>query len=387
MTVRLGSKRAGMLLLVLLCVAAAPGAWAQASQAEKPNDVARILAGLEPAADSPLAPLTRDPAWQGHARALDVAWSQLERARLSKIRTWAAANLTEPKPTVLYMFSGPDFLYLDAFFPNRSTYVMSGLEPIGEIPTVTPAVRRSLGAALGGLRQSVGSALNYSFFITSEMKSRLRATKLTGVLPVLYLFLARSGKTIHEVTLIAVDKEGAVVAAGTPDTTPAVKITFSGPDGRMQTLYYFRTDLSNGGLNRSGFLKFCERLGIADAFIKSASYLLHGDNFGVLRDFLLEQTSALVQDDFGIPARFFDAEEWSLRPFGRYLRPIPVFGSYTYQRVLNDLYRRTTPPSLDFGVGYRWRPHEFEPPAGSEDHERGRRAGDDRSEMTPPDAA
>jgi len=356
MTVRLCSKRAGMLLLVLLCVAAAPAASAQ--QVEKANDVARFLAGLEPSADSPLATLTRDAGWQGHAKALDVAWSQLERARLSKIRTWATANLTEPKPTVLYMFSGPDFLYLDAFFPNRSTYVMSGLEPVGEIPTITPAVRRSLGGVLGSLRQSVGSAVNYSFFITREMQSRLRATKLTGVLPVLYLFLARSGKTIHEVTLIAVDKEGTVVGAGTPDTIPAVKITFSGSDGRMQTLYYFRTDLSNSGLNRSGFLKFCERLGISDAFIKSASYLLHGDNFGVLREFLLERTSALVQDDSGIPVRFFDADDWSLRPFGRYLRPIPVFGSYTYQRGLNDLYRRTTPPPLDFGVGYRWRPHE-----------------------------
>jgi hypothetical protein len=256
------------------------------------------------------------------------------------------------------MFSGPDFLYLDAFFPNRSTYVMSGLEPIGEIPTITPGVRRSLGAVLGGLRQSVGSALNYSFFITREMGSRLRATKLTGVLPVLYLFLARSGKTIHEVTLIAVDKEGATVEAGTPDTIPAVKIVFAGADGHKQTLYYFRTDLSNGGLARSGFLKFCERLGISDAFIKSASYLLHGDNFEDLRDFLLEHTSALVQDDSGIPVRFFDTEDWSLRPFGRYLRPIAVFGSYTYQRGLSDLYRRTNPPPLDFGVGYRWRPHE-----------------------------
>jgi hypothetical protein len=256
------------------------------------------------------------------------------------------------------MFSGPDFLYLDAFFPNRTTYVMSGLEPIGEIPSITPAVRRSLGAVLGGLRQSVGSALDYSFFITREMQSRLRATKLTGVLPVLYLFLARSGKTIHEVTLIAVDKEGAVVAAGTPDTIPAVKITFSGADGRRQTLYYFRTDLSNSGLARSGFLKFCERLGISDAFIKSASYLLHGDNFGVLRNFLMERTSALVQDDSGIPVRFFKADEWQLRPFGRYLRPIAVFGSYTYQRGLSDLYRRTNPPPLDFGVGYRWRPRE-----------------------------
>jgi hypothetical protein len=356
MTAIRSSKLASMLVLVLFCVAAAPGA--RAEPVAKANDVARFLAGLEPAADSPLAPLTRDPAWQSHAQALNAAWSRLEKERLSKIRTWSAANLTQPQPTVLYMFSGPDFLYVDAFFPDRTTYVLSGLEPIGEIPTMTPALRRSLGSALGGLRASVGTALNYSFFITREMQSRLHGSRLNGVLPVLYLFLARSGKTIHEVTLLAVDNEGAVVAAGTRDTIPGVKIVFSGRDGRMQTLYYFRTDLSDQGLNRSGFLKFCERLGISDAFIKSASYLLHSDSFGRLRGFLLERTRALVQDDSGIPVRYLKADEWRLRPFGRYLRPIAVFGSYTHQKGLNDVYRRSNPPPLDFGVGYRWRPNE-----------------------------
>src|SRR5262245_11571594 len=348
------TAKAGVLWLAFALLSAATPAWA----AETANDVARYLAGLAPAADSSLAPLARDPAWQQHATALDAAWARLEEARLSKIRSWSAANLTERQPTVLYMFSGPDFLYVDAFFPDRTTYVLSGLEPIGEIPTITPALRRSLGSALGGLRASVGTALNYSFFITRDMQSRLHGSRLNGVLPVLYLFLARSGKTIHEVTLLAVDKEGAVVAAGTRDTIPGVKIVFSGRDGRMQTLYYFRTDLSDQGLNRSGFLKFCERLGISDAFIKSASYLLHSDSFGRLRGFLLERTRALVQDDSGIPVRYLKADEWRLRPFGKYLRPIAVFGSFTYQKGLNDVYRSSNPPPLDFGVGYRWRPHE-----------------------------
>ena len=320
--------------------------------------MARFIAGLEPDADSPLAALTHDAAWQYHAKSLDVAWSKLETERLAKIRTWSTANLTDPQPTVLYMFSGPDFLYVDAFFPDRTTYVLSGLEPIGEIPTITPAVRRSQGASLGALRSSVGSALNYSFFITERMRSTLGSGRLNGVLPVLYLFLARSGKTIHEVTLIGVDEEGEVVAAGTRDAIPGVKIVFSGRGGRKQTLYYFRTDLSDSGVNRSGFLEFCERLGIADGFIKSASYLLHSGNFARVRDFLLERTRALVQDELGIPVRHFKADEWRLRPFGRYLGPIAVFTSSRYQKGLSDIYRRSKPPPLNFGVGYRWRPHE-----------------------------
>ncbi|HWE20695.1 MAG TPA: hypothetical protein VG758_26545 [Hyphomicrobiaceae bacterium] len=345
--------RAGVLWLVVALAAMAPPAWAS----ETPNDIARFLAGLEPAADSPLAPLARDRAWQQHAKSLNAAWSKLEEERLAKIRAWSTTHLTEPQPVVLYMFSGPDFLYVDAFFQDRSTYVLSGLEPVGQIPAITPALRRSLSPALGGLRASVGSALNYSFFITQQMKSSLASSSLNGVLPVLYLFLARSGKTIHEATLIGVDKDGAVVAPGTRDAAQAVKIVFSGREGKMQTLYYFQTDLSDGGVKRSGFLKFCEQLGRADVFIKSASYLLHSDGFAMVRAFLLERAAAIVQDDSGIPVRYFAAQDWQLRPFGRYLGPIAVFPE-RYQKGLSEVYRRANPPRLDFGVGYRWRPHE-----------------------------
>ena len=74
-----------------------------------------------------------------------------------------------------------------------------------------------------------------------------------------------------------------------------------------------------------------------------------------------------MQDDSGIPVRFFKTEEWRLQPFGRYLGPIPVF-SGRYQTKLSDVYRRSKPPPIDFGVGYRWRPHEFEPAARAPGH-------------------
>ena len=73
-----------------------------------------------------------------------MRWSSLETRQLSKIRAWSAANITSPQPTAFYMFSGPDYLYVDAFLPNRTTYVLSGLEPVGNIPLITEASRRTL---------------------------------------------------------------------------------------------------------------------------------------------------------------------------------------------------------------------------------------------------
>ena len=57
--------------------------------------------------------------------------------------------------------------------------------------------------------------------------------------------------------------DGAPGAAGT--LAKGAKIVFSGKDGAKRTLYYFSTDISDGGIERSGFLAFCSGLGRGDA--------------------------------------------------------------------------------------------------------------------------
>jgi hypothetical protein len=348
--------RAAAVVAVLLFAAHA----ACAADSASPNDTARFLAGMPPSAESPLAALSREPSWQQHAKFFDSAWNRLDKQQLSKVRAWSGENLTERRPVMFYMFSGPDFLYADAFFPNASTYVLSGLEPVGPVPDVTKLSRGSLPHALGHLRSSLNNVLNYSFFITKDMRRKLSGSQMPGTLPVLYVFLARSGKTIRDVTFVSLDKDGSLHAAGevgSAATAHGAKIVFSGSDGRTQTLYYFRTDLSDSGVRGSGFLKFCERLGTGGSFVKSASYLMHSDGFSKVRDFLLARSASIVQDDSGIPVRFFHPGVWELRPFGRYVGPIRIFRN-RHQAKLRELFLNGKPPRLDFGIGYRWRAHE-----------------------------
>ena len=54
-------------------------------------------------------------------------------ACLKTIRAWSDAHLAAPKPTMFYMFSGPDFIYADAFYSKATTYVLSALEPPGAV--------------------------------------------------------------------------------------------------------------------------------------------------------------------------------------------------------------------------------------------------------------
>ena len=345
---------AASVALALLALMPAP-----ALAAASPDETARFLAGLPVEPDSTLAPLARDRGWQQHTDVMNKTWADLERRQLSPIRAWSKANLTERRPVTFYFFSGPDFLYIDSFYPNSDTYVLAGLEPIGSMPDVEKLRPGTQAVEYGKLRTSLRSLLNLSYFITREMDQDLRTSQLRGTLPILYVFLARTGKTIHDVSLVSLDANG----NEQPDTddksaTRGVKIIFSAPGGKRQTLYYFKTDLSNRGIaGNGGFLAFCERLGVGDVFIKAASYLLHGAAFSTTRDFLLERGASIVQDDTGIPLRYLEQRKWGLHPFGEYVGPIPMFSGH-YQRSLEVLFDTRGAPPIQFGVGYRWRPNQ-----------------------------
>ena len=350
-----GTMKIAVFAAAALLVAVLP---ARAVDTATADDTARFLAGMPPSADSPLMPLTKDAAWQHHAKFFDAAFAQLEQRQLSRIRTWANANLAAPKPTMFYMFSGPDFLYADAFYSNASTYVLSALEPPGSVPDLTRMPRGGVDAALYNVEHSLGSILSFSFFITKKMKVDLHAGQLNGTLPILYVFLARSGKTIRNVSPVALDDKGTAYFAGEnpgPNATHGVRIVFAGSDGAEKTLYYFSTDLSNSGVRSSGFLKFCTTLAPGNSLIKSASYLLHSPNFTAVRDFILANSATIIQDDSGIPLAYYGSKKWRFFPFGRYAGPISEFYG-RYQESYAELFRRAQP--MDFGIGYRWRTHE-----------------------------
>jgi hypothetical protein len=322
------------------------------------DDTARFLAGMMPSAGSPLMALTRDPDWQRHARFFDSAFGQLDQRQMSKVRAWSEANVATPKPTMFYMFSGPDFLYANAFYPKATTYVLSALEPPGSVPDLTKVPPGSVGAALANVEHSLGSILSFSFFITKKMKVDLHEGEVTGAMPLLYVFLARSGKTIKNVSTVALDGKGRAYFANENaggNATRGLRIVFAGSDGVEKTLYYFSTDLSDSGVRASGFLKFCATLAPGNSLLKSASYLLHSGSFSTVRDFILANSATIIQDDSGIPLGYYSPKKWRFFPFGNYAGPISEFPA-KYQQSYAELFQRAQP--MDFGIGYRWRSHE-----------------------------
>jgi len=324
-----------------------------------PNDIARFLAGMPVTQNSPLAPLTRDPAWQAHSAFFEGEFNKLFLRQLQKLHAWTAANfpeVTQPTPVAFYMFSGPDFLYVDQFFPNASVYVLCGKESMG--PPPDPLRIPNLSGALGNLENAMKSSLNTTYFITKNMKVDLQQQNLNGVLPILYVFIARGDKSITNVTFGSLNSNGGFEEFGPGKkggSTPGVRIRYTdNQSGNSQTLYYFTTDISDGGIKSApGFLKFCQRLGSGSSFLKSSSYLMFEQGFATIREFILGHSNRIVQDDSGIPLAYFDPNKWNLRLFGVYLGPIDLFKQH-YQPRLQEIFRQSNPPPLDFGFGYRW---------------------------------
>ena len=323
-------KRSVFVLLMLLAVSAF-------AQPPTLDDTAHFLAGLP--VTGPLEPLTQSEVWRNHANSLDEAWFKKEYFQLGPIRAWMGANANEyynSSNTAYYMFSGPDFLYAHAFFPNANTYILAGLEPVGQVPDLSKVAPEKLAGDLSALRASMHTILQTHYFITKDMRTDLGRSNLGGTLPILYVFLARRGCTVLNTTYINSPAEG-------------VKIDFTN-GGRRQTLYYFKTDLSGG---KSAFLNWCAQQGPGLSLLKAASYLMHGEGFAGVRNFLLEHSRVIIQDDSGIPLRAFP-KGWTVNCYGRYVPHAEMFGKF-HQADLAAIYAKNPPPpELGFAFGYHW---------------------------------
>jgi hypothetical protein len=328
------------------------------------EDAAKFISGL-PCASEPLRKLQETKEWKDYAAALDKAWGDLEMKRLKPMREWAAAELTDSQSatrTLFYPFGGPDFLTAFELYPAAETYVLLGLEFVGKLPDFRDA---EPGRASGYLRTLSGALwdfFNKSYFITKNMNAALAGDKVDGVLPVLSLFLKRTGNAIVSIKRCEFLDTGEIMEMdffarphriGRPD---GVKIEFLTAGGtKPRTLYYFSVDLSDGAFpTTSKFYRFARALSFETTFIKSASYLMHYTFFSVIRGLLLEKNQWILEDDTGIPYKYFTPETWDSRLYGEYVKPIELFKGVE-QDDLKKAYAETGRVKiLPYHLGYHW---------------------------------
>ncbi len=87
-------------------------------------------------------------------------------------------------------------------------------------------------------------------------------------------------------------------------------------------------------------------------YVKSASYLMHKSHFSAVRNLIIDKSNYVLEDDSGIPLKFFDAKTWQPFLYGTYSGTIPMFSGF-YQKDLKSAYDSLSHKSLDFGIGYK----------------------------------
>jgi hypothetical protein len=359
----LAPRPASLLLLLLIAtglsfgqVAPPPGvagpATVSAARPSTANEQARFLSGLRLPPGSSLEPLQHTPEYLDHTRAYATTWRKFDNEYFGKMRSFSAGVL-DPRigsPQALYyFFSGPDFINAYGLFPEVPVYILVGLESVGSVvpPEQLDPVRIKTG--LENLRRSTLVTLQFSFFITKSMKTDLEQTDFKGVLPIIESFIALGGGTI---TSISPFSPGGGL--------PGVCIRFrKNPSAPEQAVYYIRADLSNESTSEHGaLLSWMSRFHPAVGYLKAASYLLHESYFSHVRDFLLQHCDAILQDDSGIPLRYYVASgPWQITLFGKYDGTLDLFKKY-FQPDLVAAYAQDGASRLDFGTGYKWRKGE-----------------------------
>jgi hypothetical protein len=315
---------------------------------------ARLLAGLKADAPGPWAALQERPSWKTHAKALGSLWKAHDDARLSRVRRWAATHLNTleaPGENVFYPFGGPDALYPTAFFPDASAFTLVGLEPVGAAPDLTALTEKQFDGTLKEMDLYVTPILQISFFRTNDMEVELAER---GTLPILMTFLAGTGYRILDVEMLALSASGTFEP---PDggKAKAARITFLREGAATpQTLTYISQDLSEAGLkDGEGFKVLLGNLGRHVTFLKAASYLMHRPSFATIRSAILDGSDAVLQDDSGIPLKYFASDRWALSFFGTYTGPIKLFQSFTQKDLVEAYHGSGSVAPLDFGIGYR----------------------------------
>jgi len=126
-------------------------------------------------------------------------------------------------------------------------------------------------------------------------------------------------------------------------------------DHSVHQLFYFSLNLADDHLkDNKGFITYMNGLKDVTSYFKATSYMTHHADFSIIRDEVLSKSAAILQDDSGIPYKYFHEQPWHVQVYGDYVRP---YGSFRWmeQSDLREAYKTLGPKPLPMHVGYGYK--------------------------------
>ena len=326
------------------------------------TDTARLLAGLPTDPSGPLSAVAAKPEWQAWQKEFDNQWTKATNERFAEMTAWRdkeLAPVTGTCGTLMYPFSGPDILNAIVLFPDCQRYILFGLEPVGSMPVLEQLPAERLTRLFEETRHALNDLLSRNYFITSHMMQDAAAQELRGTLPLMAVSLVRMDARLVSVREMEIAEDGELRPRTPPakdrHVASAVELVFERPGHGPQTVVYFRAQAEDKAIpQRPGVVPFLESQAPFPTFLKSASYLLHGSDFSIVRNLLLHDSRLVLEDDSGIPLRYLKAPDWTVSFYGKYVKPVKDF-NYGYQQDMAKVYSdsKVVKP-LTFSFGYHW---------------------------------
>jgi hypothetical protein len=353
----LDRRSALTLLLISACTLALPVPRAAADQPREIDETARLMAGLPLPPRSPLATrFGEDEQYIEHAQKVERRWQLYRHRTLDRLQAWAHSELALEPRVVFYPFSGPDLLNAFSFFPHARTFILVGLEAIGDVPQPLVTEPEETLASLEALRVALKPVFGMNFFRTVDIQSELRAHPSAGVAGLLLFFLARLDCEVLSARRIALGPDGQVLdfeRQSRREHVWGVELRFRRRGATEErTVYYFRADLSDGPWDKHlGFARLLDRHRGMVTFLKAASYLMFKPRFNRVREAILGGSRAVVQDASGVPFKYFVEGGWALKLYGKYGGPISLFGPRDQEDLRQAMARDSRAP-LPFVFGY-----------------------------------
>lgn len=83
---------------------------------------------------------------------------------------------------------------------------------------------------------------------------------------------------------------------------------------------------------------------------------MHYKTFNEIKDLTLQKSKSILEDDTGIPYKYFDPLQWDINLYGVYAMPVKDFSETRFQKDLSEAYLEEDKlmGKLPFSLGYHW---------------------------------
>lgn len=319
------------------------------------HNLACLLAGMPVDSQSDYYKYSQTAEWKSFAKNMDESWAKGKTERFDVMRKWVADELGDIHSIggdLFYPFSGPDAFHALTFFPDANNYHLFALEPAGDLPNLKDASNAQMMNYCNSIQNAIRDFFNSSFFYTIHMAKDMEVAN--GTAGPIAVFLLRTGHTIISFEKLMINEAGELVA-NTEKEARTIRFRVLDAQGKEKSFVYHSCDISDAGFaTRPALRKHIEGLAKNPTFTKSASYLMHRPTFSQIRDIILSSAPAILQDDTGIPYKYYKKDAWTIQFYGNYNGPIPLFAERKEPDLI-QAFKEKGAKELPFTMGYHSR--------------------------------